>query len=193
MPDYPQSPVPKSVSAPSIIDEVYRFRTDQSYEIRRSKHSRPRRRFTLEYLGVPTHFMRLIRDFLNLQRGGALPFSFWHPTAAEVIGFAASSPILIQYTTAHGLVTGQWVGIFESPAGNSRNGFYQVTRVSHDAVTLNGSTSAGSGVGLARVYLPSAVAVLSEDTFVSPQKLIGPEANNAGFWNFNVVLDELYA
>src|SRR5262245_25509151 len=139
MPDFPTAPLPSSVSAPSIVDEVYRYVTDSSYEVRRSKHSRPRRRYTLEYLGKTTHEMRLLRDFFNLQRGGALPFSWWHPTAAETVIFADTTPIIITFTTAHGLMTGQYVGIFESPGGNARNGFYRIRRITTTAVELPGS------------------------------------------------------
>lgn len=193
MSDFPTAPLPSSVSAPEIIDEVWRYRTDSAYEVRRSKHSRPRRRFTLDYLGKSTHEMRLIRDYIGLLRGGTLPTAWWHPTAPEAVIFANTTPIIITFTTAHGLVTNQMVGIFESPGGNARNGFYTITRITPTAVSLNGSVTIGSGFGVARVYLPAAIALFSEDTMPSPAKLLGPEAGSQGWFNFTITLEEILA
>jgi hypothetical protein len=180
------------VSAPAIIDEIYRHNTDSAYEYRRAKHSRPRRRYTLDYLGKTTHEMRLIRDYIGTLRGGTLPTSWWHPTAPETVGFSPTTPIVLQFYTAHGLVTNQMLGVFESPLTNAVNGFWTITRITPYAVSLNNSTSVGSGTGVVRVYLPRAIAIFSEDTMPSPQKLIGPEAGSEGWWNFTITLEEVF-
>jgi len=192
MPDFPTAPVPSSTSAPAIIDEIFRYRTDQSYEVRRSKHSRQRRRYQIEYLGKTTHEMRLIRHFFNLQRGGALPFSWWH-AVSEPVTFVGGTPVVVHYTTAHGLVDGQMIGVFVSPGGNALNGFYTITSGGSGTVLLNGSSSGLSGPGAVRVYLPMAVGIFSEDTMASPTKLIGPESGSQGYFNFNITIEELFA
>lgn len=191
MPDYPQFPVPSSTSAPAIIDEVYRFKSDQGYEVRRSQTMRPRRRYQLDYLGKTTHELRLIRHFFHFQRGGALPFSWWHGGAFEQVSVLASTPIIINFPTAHGLMDGQMLAVFQSP-GNAANGFWTITSFGTVSVTLNGSTSVGAGLGLVSVYLPKAVGVFSEDTMPSAVKLLGPESGSRGRWNFSVQIEEVF-
>jgi hypothetical protein len=193
VPDYPQFPTVSSVSAPMIIDEVYRYTTDQSYEIRRSKHSRPRRRYTLEYLGKQTYEMRLLRDFFGTVRFGALPFTWVHNTAEETVTVQGTTPVTLSYyPVPHGLLTGQWVAVMASP-GNAVNGGWRVTRVNPYDLTLDGSVAGGAGSGQVRVYLPMAVGVFAQDAMTSPTKLIGPEAGTRGYWNITVEIEELYA
>lgn len=192
--DYPAFPVPASVSAPAYIDPLLRFQTDSSTEIRRSRYSRPRRQFVLEYLGRSTHEMRIIRDFLASMRFGTLSFSWWHPTALESCTFTASTPIVLHYTMNHGLLTGQYVGVFESPAGNAANGFWQITSGGTGTILLNGSTSIGTGPGATRVYLPRAVARFSDDTYPSPARVnYGGGEGQAGTeqrWSWQVLIEE---
>ena len=194
MVDYPTFPVPSSTSAPAFIDEILRFRTDSSLEIRRSRYSRPRRQFTLEYLGKTTHEMRIIRDFLAAQRFGTLPFSWWHSTASESVTFTASTPIVLHFTINHGLLTGQMVGVFESPGGNAANGFWTITSGGTGTILLNGSSSVGAGPGAVRVYLPRAVARFSEDTYPSPARVnYGGGEGQAGIeqgWSWGVLNEE---
>lgn len=194
MADYPTFPVPSSISAPAYIDPVLRFQTDSSAEIRRSRYSRPRRQYTIEYLGKSTHEMRIIRDFLAAQRFGTLPFQFWHSTALEPVTFAASTPIVLHYTMNHGLLTGQMVGVFESPSGNAANGFWTITSGGTGTILLNGSSSVGAGPGAVRVYLPRAVARFSDDTYPSPARVnYGGGEGQAGTeqrWSWSVTIEE---
>lgn len=195
MPDYPSFPVPSSVSAPALIDPVYRFRSDAGYEVRRSQTMRPRRRYVMEYLGKTTHEMRLIRHFFQQQRGGTLPFAWWHPTAEETVLFNPTTPILVGYTQTHGLMDGQMIGIFASPLGNARNGFWGITIGGSSSLFLNGSTAAGSGFGAARVYLPKATGIFSEDTMESPVRLnygYGEGTPGDQRWNFQVTIEEQF-
>ena len=83
MPDFPTVPVPSSISAPEVIDPMLSFGADMGYEVRRARHSRPRYRYTLEWLGKVTGDMRYIRDFLMQQRLGTLAFRWFHNTAKE--------------------------------------------------------------------------------------------------------------
>ena len=189
---FPQVPTPASISAPAFIDPLWRFASDQSHEVRRAKHSRPRRRFILDYLGLTTHEMRVVRDFLSSVRYGLFPFSWIHWTALEPVVFANSTPIAVHFPTYHGLLTGQALYVPESPSGNAANGFYFITNVAPTAVLLNGSTSVGFGSGAIRVYLPNAVAILPEDTLPSPAKLIGPESGTSGRWNWTLTIEELF-
>jgi hypothetical protein len=185
------APIPKHISAPAIIDEVHRFTTDQSHEVRRAKHSRPRRRYVVEWRGIHTGHMRLIRDFLGTCRYGALPFEFLHCTALDTVTVNATSPVSLIYNTAHGLLTGQWIGVMSSP-GQALNGFWQVTRIDALRVSLNGSVAQGSGPATTRVYLPQALAVFNADTWEAPVKLIGPEQNAQGWFNVSLTIEELF-
>jgi len=150
----------------------------------------------MEYLGKTANDMHLIRDFLAAQRFGAIPFSWWHPTATDAVTFAATSPIAISYNGAHGLITNQMVGIFSSPGGNARNGFYTVTRLNSVQISLNGSVSIGTGVGTARVYILAATGVFSEDTWPGATVLRGPETlspiggQTPPAYNFSVTIEE---
>lgn len=192
MPDYPQFPVPSSVSAPEILDPVYRFRSDAGYEVRRTQTMRPRRRYTMDYLGKGTHELRLIRHFFTLQRYGTLPFAWWHPTALEPVVFDPTTPIILHFTTAHGLMDGQMLGVFQSPSGNAANGFWTITSGGSGTVLLNGSTSVGTGPGAVRVYLPKAIGVFREDTMSSATKHIGPESGSQGKWSWQVMIEEVF-
>lgn len=193
MPDFPQvsSATHVDVSAPEIIDEMHRFQTDSSAEVRRAKHSRWRRRYMVEYKGAPTADYRLVRDFISNGRHSILPFTWFHPTALEPVTFDNTTPIVLHYTIPHGLVDGQYIGVFSSPGGNARNGFWQITRGGTGTVLLNGSTAGGAGPGTVRVYFPSAIARMPEDTMPSATKHIGPESGSLGFWSFSVSIEEL--
>jgi len=197
MPSYPQTPLPSEISVPDYIDPVFRFDSDSGVSIRRVKHSRPRRRWVLSYFGKTTNEMHLIRDFLASQRFGTLPFDWYHSTSLDNVTFLATTPITLSFNGAHGLITGQMCGVFSSPGGNAKNGFYTLTRVNSVQISLNGSTSGGAGVGSVRVYVPNAVGVFSDDTWASPVTLRGPETltplsgQTPPAYNFTVTIEEL--
>ena len=183
------------VSAPDIIDEVHRFMTDSSAEVRRAKHSRPRRRYTVEYKGAPTADYRIIRDFFINGRYWINPFEWYHPTAPETVFMDNTTPIVVHFPIPHALIDGQYLGVFASPNGNARNGFWQITRGGTATVLLNGSVAVpggSSGPGTVRIYFPKAIAVMPEDTMPGAAKLIGPEAGSQGYWNFSITILEEY-
>src|SRR5262245_24685477 len=134
---FPLSPTPSSVSAPTIIDPMLTFETDQRYSVRRVLTNRPRRRYTVEWLGKHTYEMRQIRDFLLQCRLGAIPFQWLHPTANEFVSAVNTTPALLDY--AHGLYTGQWVVVSGSAPSAGLNGVWQVTRVGPTQIALNGT------------------------------------------------------
>lgn len=194
---YPAVPIPSSVSAPAIMDPTHVFETDQGIQIRRAKHSRPRRRYTLEYLGKTTAEMRQIRDFLMTCRLGTLPFQWYHPTASDRVTVDdTQTPVLVYYQ--HGLVTGQMIGLINGPP--HLNAFWQVTRLNDTTIALNGSIAGGPPAQAdALVYLPTAVGVFASDTLESPEKLIGPEQwyplgyqNRVGYFSFVVAIEEIF-
>ena len=198
---FPATPLPSSVSAPAIIDPTLRYQVDQGYEVRRARTSRPRRRYQIDYLGKTTDEMHQIRDFILSMRLGVFPFQWLHPTAVDLVNMSANlTPVLIYYYTYHGLVTGQWVGVFGGPA--NANGLWQVTRLSNSTLTLNGSVGAGPAVinqANVFVYLPNAVAIFDQDTWTSPTKLIGPEQTNnlagvfrAGVFSWTLLIEEIF-
>jgi hypothetical protein len=198
MPFFPPTPTPSHVSAPAIIDPVHRFTSDSGYEIRRSKHSRPRRRWTVEWLGKTAGEMHGIRDFLHEVRGGALEFGWVHPTAFEFCVVGNTTPIQVSYP--HGLVTGQAVAILVSTLPGLVGTTWGVTRLNSTLLTLNGSNAQGvAGYALINVYVPHAVAILSQDTWESPVKLIGPEQDEStygprrqGYFNWSVTIEETF-
>lgn len=197
---FPNDPVPSSVSAPAIIDPLLRFSTDSGVETVRALHSRPLRRFVLEYNGKLTQEVRIIRDFLQECRFGALdPIAWSHPTAYDLVPFSNTTPIILTY--AHGMVTGQYINI-GFPAGLA--GFWQVTRLNPTQISLNG-TSAGGGTGTCTAiqYLHTARATFSEDTIPEPTKIVGadrigpdrpgePFGAIAGRFSFSVTLMEIF-
>lgn len=193
MPLYPMTPLPSSVSAPAIIDPAHRFASDSGYESRRPMHSRPRRRFTLEYLGKNTQQMRVIRDFLQACRFGAgQTIQFAHMTAFDTVPFANTTPIILTYY--HGLVTGQWINI-GSPGFLAQP--WRITRLNSTEIALDGTVASGPGQCTVQQYLAHAVATFSEDTMPEPTKLIGPEqinagGNSSGFFNFVVTIEEIF-
>jgi hypothetical protein len=190
---FPDVPLASSVSAPALIDPMLVFRSDGQYEVRRALASRPRRRYTCEYLGVPTQQLRYLRDFLMFHRNGITPFQWRHPTAFNSVPSTNTSPVWLQFY--HGLITGQWVNIGAGPA--SLLGTWQVTRIDSAQIALNGTTAAGGGNVVVSHYLPNAVARFNENTWESPTKLIGPEqldidGRRQGFFSFAIQIEELF-
>jgi hypothetical protein len=164
------------------------------YEVRRALHPRPRFRYTVEWLGKRTDEMRVIRDFLMFTRLGTMPFSWWHSTGVEVgVQAFPTSPIQLYFENGHGLYTGMWISIFDSvgldPAIRRAHPIRVIDRLQ---LWLMGSTAMGTGTVITGVYFPRAVARFSDDTWPSPVKLIGPEHNFTGNWNFSLQIEEIF-
>ena len=189
---YPLTPVPSSIHAPAVIDPMHVFTTDAGVMFRRARYSRPRRRYQLDYLGKTTAEMRLVREFLQQQRLGALPFEWYHGTSFDTASYTNTTPVVL--TFQHQYFTGQWVGISNSTPHLSLNGVWKLTRLSGTQFSLNGSTAGGAGVCTVVPYLPTAVGVFSEDTMEAPTKLLGPESVNSaqGRWSFSVFVEEVF-
>ena len=171
------------------------MQTDSSHEVRRAKHSRPRRRYTVEYTGAPTSDYHIVRDFLLNGRHWIFPCEWYHPTALESVFIDNTTPIVVHFPIVHVLIDGQYLGVFSSPNGNARNGFWQITRGGTQTVLLNGSSGVpggNSGSGTVRIYFPKATARMPEDTMPGAAKLIGPEAGSQGYWNFQIHILEEY-
>lgn len=194
---FPTLPRPSSVSPPAIIDPTLRYSVDQGYEYRRAIHSRPRRRWTLEWLGSTVTDMRVVKDFIMLQRLGAMDFAFWHPTAFETATVAPTTPISIFYV--HGLVTGQWLIISSMPTNPSLEGqAFPIQRFTSTSLTLQGTTGAGvAGNCVVQVYAPHCKAVFNEDTWEQPATIIGPDQVGGpglrqGYYNYQLQIEELF-
>jgi hypothetical protein len=189
------TPVPSSVSAPALIDPSLSFVSDSGYETRRALHSRPRRRYTLDYLGKTTQEMREIRDFLQWHRFGAGPeaISFLHPTAFDNVQATATVPVTLHY--AHELVTGQYVWLSGAAPLGGRS--WRITRLGTYDLSLDGST-AGGGITIAvNNYFPNVVVRLNDGVMESPTKLLGPERLGTagyppGIFSFSVTLEEVF-
>ena len=192
MPTFPTTPLPASVSAPALIDPVLKHRVDAGYEVRRSRYLHGWRRYTLEWLGKTTAEMRTIRTFLEREiRGGALPFAWTHPSPDAVSADSGTPVVVTQTTGIHGLQTNQHVVI--AGINVTINGVRRITRISDTQYSLQGTSGGGGGTGTAAPHLPVAVVSFgSEDTWESPQKLIGPERNAEGRFNFQLVIEERF-
>jgi hypothetical protein len=198
MPLYPSAPRPSSVSAPEIIDPALVAQTDQGYAIRRVRWSRPRRRWTLSYLALPTGDLRFLRNFLYGVRLGALDFDWIHPTAIDYGTFQPTTPVRVLLT--HGLYSGQWVVVTNTPNPGINGNFFSITTESVNSFFLNGTTAAGiEGVGNVQVYVPHATAVMQEEGWPSPATLIGPEQvgytpapSRTGYYSATVTLEEQF-
>lgn len=189
---FPLFPVASSVSAPTIIDPMLKFETDQRYSVRRALSSRPRRRFTVEWLGKTTYEMRTIRDFLMQCRLGASVFSWQHTMSVDLASFLSTTPVILAGYW-HGLYTGQWVIVTQASIP-AIEGIWQVTRIDATQIALNGSSAVGAGTCMALPYLPTAVGIFDQDEWQSPTKLIGPEGNypRMGYFNFVLQIEEVF-
>jgi hypothetical protein len=184
------NPLPSQISAPAIIDPMWSMDVDQGYQVRRSKHSRPRRRFVIDWLGRLTEDMHIIRDFLYELRLGVHTCEFLHSTSFDTAQAANTTPIILTYPKAHGYRTGQYLWV--TGIGALPTTIWQLTRLSQTQVALNGSTALGATPCFTNVYLPYAVVIAQSDTWESPQKLIGPEAIGQGAFNFSITLEEVF-
>lgn len=190
---WPLTPLPKSVSAPAYIDPRLTFRSDSGHLIQRPRHSRPRRRYTLSYLGLRTDELRTLTDWLLQARLGALAFGFVHPTAADTVTMHDTTPVWLTFSTPHSLYTGFWIWLHSAtpPTAMDGNG-YRVTRQNATQVTLDGTVAQGPNrPAVILAYLPYATCVLAEDTWAEPVKLIGPEQGTLGRFNLSVSVEEL--
>ena len=166
--------------------------TDAGYEVRRARHSRPRYRYTMEWLGKVTGDMRYIRDFLMQQRLGVFAFRWFHSTAKETgVIVHPTTPITLQFPAGHGLYNGMWL-VVTNAVGVTLGGGWQIIYVDWLHVLLNGSTSQGAGTCSTQVFLPRAVARFNEGTWESPVKLIGPEQMFRGYFNYSVIVEEIF-
>jgi hypothetical protein len=170
---FPQSPAASEVHPPEILDPSLAFRTDYGYIVARPRTSRPRRRFTVDYLGITTAERRTIQNFLTFVRLGAMEFQ-WFSSVIELATFQPTTPVTV--LMVHGMNTGMSVGVSNTPNANINGGVYTITVTSVSSFVLNGSTAAGvQGTGNVAIYLPHARAVVSQDTLASPTTLIGPD------------------
>lgn len=188
---WPFTPVPNSIQAPSALDPMHTFTTDSGITLRRSQHSRPQRRYQLDYLGKTTAEWRIIRDFLQQMRGGVLPFEFVHVTATDAATYSSTTPVIV--TMQHAYMTGQWVGVTSSVPHTALNALWPITRLSATTFSLVGSAAGGAGTCAVFAYLPRAVAILAEDEMASPTKLMGPESINTtrGRFSWSVLVEEV--
>jgi hypothetical protein len=195
---YPNVPRPSMVASPEVLDPLWTFTSDYGYEVRRPRSSRARFRYTLEYLGKSVEEVRIIRDFCQRHRLGALDFPWIHPTAVDVVEVRPTTPVELVYV--HGLVTGQWVFVTNSPNPSINGGFWQVTLFAYNGIRLNNSVAQGIlGVGQVQVYLPHAVARFQSETWAQPATLIGPDqlpytpgGQRTGYYNFQVQVEEVF-
>jgi hypothetical protein len=194
---FPQTPMPSHVSAPEIIDPAASFSTDYGYIVARPRTSRPRRRWTIDYLGMPAADVRSVRNFLYAVRMGANDFQWFHPTAAEFATFQPTTPVQVELF--HGMWTGMSVAVNNSPNPSINGGVFQITISTHVTFTLNGTVAQGiTGTGYIGIYVPHARVVVSQDTLPSPSTLIGPDRVMypgevyRGYYSFQITIEEFF-
>jgi hypothetical protein len=183
---YPVLPAPASISAMTIIDPSYEMMTDFGYSIRRARYPRPRRFYTLTYLGLTTLELRFFQHFFVIHRLRTTAFS-WYPHLVYDTGTVLNTtPIRIN--VQHPYVGGQWVVIGESTVPNL-NGFYQVTTPDGDFLLLNNTTARGVGTCHVGPFLPNAILRTSEDgELPAPEKLMGPESIDTSRGRFSMIV-----
>ena len=187
------------VSAPEIIDPVFEYQVDSGYSVRRSRWSRPRHRWTLEYRGLKTQDMRQIRDFVHFARLSQLDFAWQHPTALDLVLVSPTTPVTVG--GFHGLATGQWIILYSVPATplpHMTGRAWQITRF--DVLNLLVNDSVGQGIATnmyMQLYVPHMKIVAAEDSFPAPVTHRGPEQVRAdlpypGYYAYTVTLEELF-
>ncbi len=189
---YPFEPAPSSVHPPVVIDPALHASTDQGYMFRRSQFSRPRRIFQLDYLGKISHDMRFIRDFLQEHRLSVTPFQWLNFNTRDTATVASTTPVILTFQ-GHGYVTGQWVAVNMTPTAGPLDGFYQVTRLNYQQVSLNGSVASGAGSAIVTPYVPLMIGHYPEGTFPSAEKLMGPDSLDSarGRFTWTIFLEEI--
>jgi len=190
---YPLSPTPSSISAAAIIDPMHTYVSDQGYEIRRPMHRRGRRQFQVSYLNLNAAEMRVIRDFFQTRRAGALDFEWLHSTAFDTVNYTNTSPVVC--VLQHSYQTGQIVWINSSVPNTSLNGFWTVQRIDPTSFALVGSNAGGPGSCNVVTYLPHAIGRFADGVMESPIKLLGPETNNLDrrtAFQMSVIIEELF-
>jgi hypothetical protein len=190
---FPSNPLPASVHGPIVLDPAHRFETDSGVSLRRSKHSRMRRLFQLDYLGLYTVEMRGIREFLDDYRLTVYPFEWIHPVAWDTVTYSATTPIVLTFP-AHLYRTGQWIGIANA-THPILNGYWPITRLTGAQLSVDTTASLGAtGTCTVHTYLPRAIGYFPEDRFDAPVKLIGPDSTDGskGRWNLTVMIEELF-
>jgi hypothetical protein len=146
---------------------------------------------------MSTANMRVVRDFFYFTRNGILDFSWFHPTAIELATFQPTTPVTV--LLLHGLTTGMWVGVSNTPNPSVNGGVFPITATGNASFLLNGTTGAGiQGVGNVVLYVPKAVFVMPENTFPAASTIIGPERIPIapevyrGYYNFSVQIEEQF-
>lgn len=199
MANYPNNPIPSMVSGPEVIDPSFEYIVDQGYSVRRAKHSRPRHRWTLEYLALKTQEMRQLRDFVHFARLSQLDFAWQHPTALDLVLVTPTTPTTVG--GFHGLATGQWVILYDTPLvplPHLTGQAWQITRFDVLNLFLNNSVGQGIAANMyMQLYVPHMKIVAANDTFAAPVTHRGPEQVRAdipypGYYAYTVTLEELF-
>lgn len=153
-------------------------------------HSRPRRRYQLDYLGMTTENVRFVRDFLISHRLGVTMFEWIHPTAFDTVPVSNTTPVVLTYF--HEYQTGQWVVVSGATPNTSIIGVWPVQRLAANAISLTGTVAGGASTCDVRTYLPRARGFFPEGEWPGPAKLMGPESINSarGRFSFSVIVEE---
>ena len=190
---WPITPRPASISAPAYLDPRLTFRSDSGHLIQRPRLSRPRRRYTVSYLGLRTDQLRFLSDWLLSIRFGGLSFGFIHSTAEDTVTMHNLTPIWLTFAAPHALLTGFWIWLSRATPVTALDwqGF-RVTRQNATQVSLDGTVSQGPDrTAYVAAYLPWATCLWPEDTTPEPVKLIGPEQGTLGRFNQTFTIEEL--
>lgn len=176
------------------MDVVLKFESDQGYSVRRSRHSRNRRLYSLTYWATAHNLLQVL-DFVEREiRGGALSFAWTYPYGQHIAFINNTVPNLVATTYVHGLQTGDQVAISNTATHNS---IYTVTRVNANTLHLQ-DTSGGSGEGPGgrlAVHLPYASLQLENDTTPLPEPLhdYGPFIDDDSLTRISFLIREEFA
>jgi hypothetical protein len=179
---YPYSPIPANTSVSTITDPPYIFESDFGYRVVRTRYPRPLRRFQLEYLGITTQEMRVLREFLIRHRLSVTPFAYNPYLVYDRALIANTTPIILTMVDSqsimqtHEFVTGQWVLLWNSTVPGLDGTGHRVTVPNANQLILDGTVAQGTGFTDVRIYLPRATGVFEDGVMPSPAKLLGPES-----------------
>ena len=191
---YPLTPYPSSISVATIHDPLYRFESDFGYEVRRSRYPRPLRRYQLDYLGLTTAEMRVLRDFIITLRLGLLTHQ-WHPVLApyDTVAITATTPVTLTFPGTHDYQVGQYLLVWLSTVPGL-DGVWRISARNAVQVLLENTVGVAGGTCEVRPYLPQCVVEMPEDTWDAPVKLIGPESlsSTRGRFSLTIFIREIF-
>jgi hypothetical protein len=197
---YPYTPIPASTSMATVLDPPYEYLSDAGYRVARTRYPRPLRRFQLEYLGLVTEEVRVVREFLIRHRLSVTPFAYNPYVVYDRALISNTTPVVLTMTDQYGgfptheFVTGHYVLLWGATVPSLDGQAYRITRLNVNQLALDGTIASGAGITDVRLYIPRATGTFDEGVLPAAVKLLGPESTylNRAKWNMTVTISEQF-